>query len=351
MTRRRMEPSDRFRFNTQIYEEACEWLVEFRAGDADAGARRRFDAWLRKSPENLGAYLEIAAIWNEGHGLDLQRRYVAEELVSHAGREDVNVVPLLAKAAVGSEVPARRPRLAYHLTAAVFLVCLGFVLFAWYAQRATYATETAEQRSIVLSDGSTVELNSRSKMRVRITASERAVDLLAGQALFKVAKDAGRPFTVVSGATRVRAVGTSFDVYRKRSSTVVTVVEGRVAVGSAVARGERSATAPRDVLLDAGQQARVTSTRVVKSERADVSTATAWTQRQLVFESATLDEVVEEFNRYNDRQLVIEEGGPVGFHISGVFSSTDPASLVRFLSERRGLRVHETDEEILIGGR
>ena len=57
-----MEP--RSKLNTQIYEEACEWFVECRAGDLDDTTRHAFDCWLRKSPEHLSAYLELSAIFN-----------------------------------------------------------------------------------------------------------------------------------------------------------------------------------------------------------------------------------------------------------------------------------------------
>ena len=90
-----------------------------------------------------------------------------------------------------------------------------------------------EQRSIQFEDGSTVDLNSRSKIRVKYSKQERDVELIEGQALFHVAHDTSRPFIVAVGATRVRAVGTQFDVYKKSNGTVVTVVEGRVAVYSA----------------------------------------------------------------------------------------------------------------------
>ena len=48
----------------------------------------------------------------------------------------------------------------------------------------TYATALGEQRSIQFADGSTVELNSRSKIRVKYSKQERDVALLDGQALF-----------------------------------------------------------------------------------------------------------------------------------------------------------------------
>lgn len=72
------------RMNTQIYEEACAWFVEFRAGKLDEACRRDFDVWLRKSPEHVSAYLEIAAIWNAASSLDLQRKWPADTLIEQA---------------------------------------------------------------------------------------------------------------------------------------------------------------------------------------------------------------------------------------------------------------------------
>ena len=56
--------------NSQIYTEASDWLIEFRAGDIDAAGRRSFHRWLQTSPEHMRAYLELAALWNEGAALD-----------------------------------------------------------------------------------------------------------------------------------------------------------------------------------------------------------------------------------------------------------------------------------------
>ena len=51
--------------NSLILDEACEWFVEFRAGDIDASLRQRFDEWLRRSPEHIRAYIDIARIYVE----------------------------------------------------------------------------------------------------------------------------------------------------------------------------------------------------------------------------------------------------------------------------------------------
>ncbi len=74
---------------------------------------------------------------------------------------------------------------------------------------------------------------------------ERHIDLLKGQALFHVTKDPARPFIVDTGETqvRVRSVRSSMST-GKATATIVTVVEGRVAVqstGAAAAVGAKTA--------------------------------------------------------------------------------------------------------------
>jgi transmembrane sensor len=386
-----MQPKAPLKLNEQVYQEACEWFVEFRSGDLDDAGRRRFDLWARKSPEHLAAYLEIAAIWSEGAALDPDLRWDPQALIAQAAADAGNVVPFTdpSRTADASIVVSGMPsqqapdKLGTQRSRPVQSLLPGFRIAAsiaaagliigttvWYQnfRMPIYATAFGEQRSISLTDGSVIDINSHSKIRVRYSARERDVDLLEGQALFHVAKNPTRPFLVSSATTQVRAVGTEFDVYQKQGGTVVSVVEGRVAVllrsetadsettdltlVTAAHPDESGARQPSrgraPILLAAGEQVFVTTTAMQKADHPNIAIATSWTQRQLEFESASLSEVAEEFNRYNERQLVIEDPTLYDFHITGVFSSSDPASLVRFLRERPGVRVTETASEIRV---
>jgi transmembrane sensor len=359
--------------NAQVCQEACEWFVEFRTGEPDQAARRAFHAWLQQSPQHMDAYLQVAAIWNESKAIG-NERWTADELIAQAVAHSDNVLPLDFDERQVKRVRKARllRRPAPFLAAASILLAIAGLSVWLMALGNTYSTRVGEQRFITLSDGSTVNLNSRSKIRVRYSDRERLVELLEGQALFEVAKSPARPFVVASGDTRLRAVGTQFDVYRKRHDTIVTVLEGRVAVtphrtddteepsGTAAAPvGGRSTDVPRSapgqsrapsspVLLTAGQQLRVAANVAPRPVPADVARATAWTQRRLVFDSTPLAEVAEEFNRYNERRLVILDPTLEAFQIDGVFASTDPGPLVRFLNARPDMQVTETPSELRI---
>lgn len=412
--------------NTQIYDEATDWLVRNREGTLDPHDKRRFDMWLRKSPQHVCAYLEMSKVWEDVSFIDPNLNASAEELIARA-RAEANVFPLAVPAPAeprireaenlpiapiaplerdGRQTPhsrfafeqrkgransregetflrARGHRPALAAVAASML--LAVVTGTWFfTQRNTYTTGIGEQRSIVLSDGSTIQLNTGSRVRVRYSDAERDVDLLEGQALFRVAKNHDRPFVVDTNGARVRAVGTEFDVYRKYGGTVVTVIEGKVAVlgkphalsTSADSAGEAPsvpvsgivpmrpapptptplvrAAIPDAIYVTAGEQLTVSAVipanaeiQVPTPKPANVAAATAWTRRSLEFDSTPLREVAEEFNRYNVRKLIIADPSLSDIRIGGTFSS-DPGLLVRFLRKQPELVVEETDQEIRI---
>jgi transmembrane sensor len=356
--------------NDPIMDEAADWIATLRAGDDSSAAREQFASWLCRSPEHVRAYLALAGLWSELAGVDRSRTIDVQALVRHA-MSAVNVVALGDRQQLEDTPPGdaheagrahMRSRL-YRLAAAVLLVvglAVGGMLWQSY-RYPTYTAAVGEQRSITLSDGSIVELNSRSRVRVRFSPAQRAIDLLEGQGLFRVAHNPARPFIVRSGAVQVRAVGTQFDVYRKSTGTVVTVLEGKVEVTgtvqasmdfSAEETGETRAGAATDLgsalNLAAGEQVTVGPRRAAAPRAVNVEAATAWTQRQLVFDSATLREVADEFNRYNRRQLVVADPALEGVLINGVFSSTDPQPLLRFLRAQSDLLVQESADEVRI---
>ena len=365
--------------NRQIVGEASEWFVEFRVGDVDAAARERFDEWLRRSPEHIRAYIGIARTYVEMPNPHATKPLDVEALIAYA-RSGENIVPFDTVPQERAAMHTRSPRRRFLAVAAsALMVALAGGVWWQSARYPLYRTDIGERRSITLADGSTVDLNARSKLRVEFSKNERRVELLDGQALFQVAKDKSRPFIVASGEAAVRAVGTQFDVYRKDSGTTVTVLEGRVAVYSTApqpaTRSPRASVQPEAqmhaiphsgaassnppglldpsgagaIFLSAGEQVTVTRAQTLPAPaRADIAATTAWTQRRLIFDGSKLSDVVQEFNRYNKRQLIIEDAQLSDFHVSGVYSSTDPSSLIRFLREQPGIKITDNENEVQI---
>lgn len=331
--------------NEQIYKEASSWLIEIRAGEPGGGAREQFYRWLIKSPEHMRAYLELAALWAEARGIDFDAARNGDPSRSSGERAD-NVVSLnlpdSAQRSIGFQ-KRRHPFALAACVAALVTVAAAGGLYNHFI-RGVYSTDIGELRQITLADGSTVELNAQSKIRVRFHRLERDVELLQGQAIFDVAHDTTRPFVVLSQDSRIKAVGTRFDVNQDPSETTVTVVDGAVVISSTA----RKANGP-DAKLVAGEQATIDPRAPTVKSVADVMANTAWTRGQLVFKDATLQRIVAEFNRYNVRRLVIRDAALEGFRVSGIFSSTSHNSFIHFLERRPEIQLTSTADEISIG--
>jgi transmembrane sensor len=254
------------------------------------------------------------------------------------------------------EVERQHPRRWAGVAAAVVLGAATWLGYARWHHEPHFETAVGEQRSVSLSDGSIVFLNTNSEVRAHWTTSERHIDLIRGEARFQVAKDAARPFLVSTRDATVRAVGTIFNVRAGQADTEIAVIEGRVKVsplrqeiGSkkgipntdrvSQATSQSVGSAAPSIELEAGQRAAVAMNRIEPDVGPPMESVVAWTERRLVFRDKPLAEVVAEFNRYRVQPLVVDEGELGALKISGVFDSSDPESLVAYLKSFETVRV------------
>ena len=213
-----------------------------------------------------------------------------------------------------------------------------------------YQTAHGEQTVAQLPDGTELHLNTDSAVTVRYTRSERVVEIARGQALFTVARDDHRRFRVAAGDVHVVAVGTQFDSYRMPDATIVTVVEGSVAVLSGRPPPPGATGFPPGALqVNAGYQVHVDTGGVsAQPIPVDVQQTVAWLQRKIAFEQRPLGEVADEFNRYVPIPIEIDEATLRALPISGVFDAYDIDSFVAFLQALDGVRVERTNARIRV---
>ena len=326
--------------STPVCEQAAQWWALFQDGDPSPAERRDFSEWVVSAPERVQAYLRVARACSALARRDLRWPAVSSDvLIRDALASPEDPVHLPRQQGLPEQAGRRRPTRSVRTTIALaasllVAVCLG--LFA-LSRPGHFQTKFGEQRSVLLADGSRVTLNTASEIEVRLRADRRSIRLLKGEALFEVAHDPNRPFDVSAGDAVLRAVGTQFNVDRRLERTVVTVVEGRVAILSADAGTEQE---PRHPVLSAADRVVIDRNGPGKTEHGvDVSSATAWLNRQIVFSRRTLGEAAEEFNRYNLARIDIRSPALRAEVVTGTFQSNDPASLVSFIAHIPGVRV------------
>lgn len=375
--------------------EAAQWWARLgtrSSQEISAEERAEYAGWLRESPLHIAEILHMARVHDA-----LERFKHWDQIQSDSTGDSENIVELEAIADrvvtardTTRERHSRRNRLAaFGAAAAAAVVVVTVVLSGVLAP--TIATERAERREVVLSDGSIVQLDPETLLRVRLSSNERRVILSRGRALFEVAKDPNRPFFVVANDSVIRAVGTVFGVERLNGSVVVTVSEGKVAVLSAsaataqkaendstgskqgsvsskpapaagdagvatatreggdVARVDRDQDLERFVYLAAGEQLMIDGSVVTAPHAVDTERALAWVEGRLVFESTPLSEVIEQFNRYNQVQLRLTGAELARRPISGVFEASDVETLIAFVQAGASVNVsRKSSGEILI---
>jgi transmembrane sensor len=346
-----------------LANEAAEWFLANRDG-LDTRQREAFTHWLRASPRHMEEYLAVTMIASELSSISVDDRPVEEIERSARSETDSGRVAVLRP-----PQPRRTVKPSWLALAASVLIVAGGAVTVLLMRNSPTAvpmsaaepvlrleTRHGEQMDRRLDDGSVVHLNVDSAVSIRYEKLQRFVLLTRGQADFEVAHDPARPFRVVAGSLEVIARGTNFDVLLMQDATVVTVVNGRVAVEPAPRQTRQrmqsaSAAARPSLELGAGQQARaVGDSWPPQVASVDPRQSTAWLHRQIAFDAEPLAVVAAEFNRYSAKPIVIETASVGTLRVSGVFSTDDTDAFVAFLRSLKGVRVEVTDTRIRVFG-
>jgi transmembrane sensor len=351
--------SNEDKIRAAIAEQAGEWLVANDAGPLDAPDAAALVAWLKTSPVHIEEFLGVSAIARDLKDARSDPEFSLEAILARARAEEGSSVRSFWSRVINTVwiQPPRRWTAAAVTMAGVGVLTVG-VLLAWNLSRIRqpsapegitamhFETRHGEQLTQRLADTSVLHLNTDSAVNIRYSKSERLVTLTAGQANFEVAHEAHRGFRVVAGSAEVTDLGTRFDVRLDRGTTVITVVEGRVAVGPATLGQNHP---PQVIELNANHQIRVTEGQWPAMPIAvDAERATAWLHRQIVFDHEPLARVAAEYNRYTPKLIEIATPALRNVQISGVFATDDPEAFIAFLRSLKGVRVEVTETRISV---
>jgi transmembrane sensor len=259
-----------------VENQAMEWLVKLNNPNLSDADIETFNQWLAESPMHQAAYIKAEQIW-----------VTSEKLVTNPSPK-FNVRTW-----------------QYALASLVIVLCIG--LYQYQLNSTTgyeFYTAIGEQKTFDLVDGSKVTLNNQSKLTFSINNNSRKVQLESGEVLFHVTADVNRPFDIETHDGMIRVVGTTFSVNRYSESTLVTVVEGRVALGQKPLASDSFVAS--QVLNQSQQQTLPDAIKGVEPKQVDVKTELSWREKRLVVRDEPLSAVVS----------YLEKSFPVKFNIS-----------------------------------
>jgi transmembrane sensor len=314
--------------------EAAAWKSRLDSPDAAASEFLAFEAWLG----GPGARRSFDRIDTLASDIEVNRDIIGQAMV----REDAERIAQLESAARRSD---NRRRLILGGVGvgigALAAAAVGGVFWAPQLGWSDYVTVKGETRSIKLADGTSVRLNSASAIRVKISGKTRRVLMGGGEAAFDVAHDTARPFLVAVGDNQIRVVGTEFNVLNASGRVAVTVRRGIVEVSGAP-KGHYDIAR-----LTAGDQLAISAGGVVRRANA-AEGAFAWQSGRLVYDGATLAELVSDLNRYYSGPIRVEGEDAAALKFSGVLALDGREQVVRRLEAFLPVEAVAADGEIIL---
>lgn len=313
----------------QVHDTAASFVARMDSGHWTDADEASLQAWLDEDPLRQGLLLQIQAQWLA---------------LTPAAEEATVAMPAPDQAEDASTSGwARRGAMA-GIAASAFLALAGL---RWSREPAAYATRLGEIRRLPLADGSVMTMNSGSELTVSMADRMREVDLTKGEAWFEVAKDARRPFVVAAGDVRVRAVGTAFSVRRRETGVEILVTEGVVETWS---NGAVEAVGSLRMRLQAGDRAMLSGHAVIDYETdksSSVDRALAWRSGMIDLNGRTLYDAAEEFNRYNERQIIIADPRIAREEFDGLFRINDPAGFAEAVKTSLGVSLDNSNPALI----
>lgn len=298
---------------------AADWVVREDRRVLTPAEQAERDAWLAEDPRRQGGYIRAQAAWSM---LDRGRAMAAETPPPRrwpiATRRELMAASLIGVAGIGGLLTVRE---------------LG---------RQRYGTARGEIRRVPLGDGSSAAINTASRIEVAMTDDRRTVTLAKGEAWFDVAADSARPFVVEAREVRVRAKGGAFSIRRMAEGAEVIVAKG-------VLECWTTADPARVLRLPAGTKMLISNAAVSTPQAlppATVGRLLAWREGMVGLDGETLAEAAAEFNRYNERQIVIDDAELGRERLVGYFRANDPESFVRAAADTLGARVDIGEREL-----
>lgn len=298
-----------------IEQQAADWVIRCTEGPLSDAQRQQFEHWQALDPRHAAAFERLQTFVGGVQSL--------------RGRQAPARAALNAGAVTRRRLPLRGAALALLLALPLALVLRSYPPAVLLADQ---RSAPAQWQQLTLDDGSRLVMSGNSAVDIDFDREQRQIKLLRGEILIDVAHDSQRPFTVVTEDGRMRALGTRFTVKREDSSTVLSMLESRVAA--------RAAQAPDETQVSAGEQARITHERVEILSRIDpAAVSAAWQRHQLVVDDRPLPEVLDELARQYRGHVQFDRQQLADLRVSAVLPLDNPQQAMRLISEVLPVRI------------
>lgn len=291
---------------SSLRHAAANWHMQMQEEPENKALKARFTLWLAADPRHVQAWAAIS-------------QTVATLKQAPPERQHYVLPAARAPQRAHAHITKRRVWQLCAGGAGGVAACAVLAMFApdvqlWF--KADYYTGYSQTQNVRLADGSNVRLAPRTALVVNITATNRTLTLLRGEALFTVRHNAMVPFVVMAPGTKATDLGTVFDVLIEQGSTTVAVKEGRSRVEPLQFQGHGQD-------LHAGNWVSVAGEHVLSGNQSPDGVG-AWTDGLLVARNLSVADLVARLRPWTHKRIILLNKTLAQKHVTGVYDLSNP---------------------------
>lgn len=287
-----------------LREQAAAWFLRVQQSDCSETDKKYFEAWLAENEAHRAEYQQYVQLWRNLDQLE---------------REPEQAV-----------YKKQRAALTWGILLAVMLGALHWL--SGYEE--VILTAKGERQQIYLADGTTIDVNTDTALRLALFRFTRKITIDRGEASIKISPNRFQSIEVHAGNGILRDIGTTFNVVQVVDKTTVAVFEGIVEISL----NNQAKTIKQ---LHGGEQLSYSTHGLSEISRVEAEAVTAWHNDRIVFHDNPLDEVIRQINRYHSRPLRLGESQLSKLKVSGEFNASDRSGLIKALKTLFPLRSSE----------
>lgn len=287
-----------------IDRTATRWVARMDRGPLSATEEQQLKQWLSADLRHRGAFIRARAIW------------LRSESASALG-------PQYDPKAFQPAVAQPRRRLMNWGGAVAASFVLALILMATLQMPVAYATAKGEMRTVPLGNGTTVTLNTDTRIKVYEEKGRRRIRVLRGEVLIEGAGAAAPTLVEVDGE-HWEASAATFVVRRLEGQvTQVLVQDGRVV------RSEETRSKILPLTPNMGREL-------------------AWREGKIALQGETLAQAAAVYARYSDMPIVVVDADLAQSRVTGLFAVNNPLGFSRAVAEVFGAEVRQEEGRIVI---
>jgi ferric-dicitrate binding protein FerR (iron transport regulator) len=303
-----------------------ELLQRYVEGDVTPEEVRRVTDWLDASEDNVREYVSLHKLYDRS-------------LWKETGYQQ----PVLKR----KKSPAKRIALECARIAAVFVIVLAGVRYldgtsGGLSRGGAFHTlfvPAGQRAELVLSDGTAVWLNARSRLIYPAVFEKGKREVtLDGEGYFEVAHDETQPFTVKTKAVDIHVLGTEFNVvaYGAGSPVEVSLLKGSVVLNHVETN--------RMHRMNPGERARWDD-GLFSVFAIDNYDYFKWKEGVLCFDNASVGAIMEKLELYFDVNIDVKKTNLLNYRYTGKFRTKDGVERVLKVLQLEHKFVYTRDPE------